>query len=115
MARLYANENFPLPVVEALRLAGHDVITVAETGQAEQAWPDEDVLEFATQADRALLTLNRKHFIRLHKRQLDHAGIVVCTFDPDFLSQSERISDAIEAATELRGQLLRVNRPADRP
>jgi hypothetical protein len=66
MARLYANENFPLPVVAALRQAGHDVITVAETGKAEQAWPDEDVLEFATQDDRALLTLNRKHFIRLH-------------------------------------------------
>jgi hypothetical protein len=43
MARLYANENFPLPVVEKLRAAGHDVVTVAETGKAEQAWPDEDV------------------------------------------------------------------------
>ena len=67
MARLYANENFPLPVVEALRQAGHDVITVAETGKAGQAWPDQDVLEFATHDDRILLTLNRKHFIRLHK------------------------------------------------
>jgi predicted nuclease of predicted toxin-antitoxin system len=69
MARLYANENFPLPVVEELRATGHDVITVAETGKAEQAWPDEDVLEFAMQDDRVLLTLNRKHFIRLHHRQ----------------------------------------------
>jgi hypothetical protein len=67
MARLYANENFPVPVVESLREAGHDVITVAETGKAEQSWPDEDVLEFAIQDDRVLLTLNRKHFIRLHK------------------------------------------------
>jgi hypothetical protein len=55
MARLYANENFPYPVVEKLRQLGHDVITVSETGKAEQAWPDEDVLEFATQDDRALL------------------------------------------------------------
>ena len=37
MARLYANENFPVPVVELLREAGHDVITVAETGKAEQS------------------------------------------------------------------------------
>ena len=88
MARLYANENFPLPVVEALRAAGADVITVSETGKAEQAWPDEDVLEFAAQDDRALLTLNRKHFIRLHRTGAEHAGIVVCTFDPDFAGQA---------------------------
>jgi len=28
MARLYANENFPLPVVMELRRVGHDVLTV---------------------------------------------------------------------------------------
>ena len=27
MARLYANENFPLPVVNELRRLGHDVLT----------------------------------------------------------------------------------------
>src|SRR3990172_12896659 len=102
MARLYANENFPSPVVEALRLAGHDVITVAETGKAEQAWPDEDVLEFATQDDRALLTLNRKHFIQLHHARSDHAGIVLCTVDPDFLGQARRIDDAIGSRANLR-------------
>ncbi len=31
MARLYANENFPLPVVEELRRLGHDAVTVAKT------------------------------------------------------------------------------------
>jgi hypothetical protein len=95
VARLYANENFPLPVVEAQRHAGHDVITVGETGKAEQAWPDEDVLEFAIQDDRALLTLNRKHFIRIHAERPDHAGIIVCTFDPVFDQQAKRIDDAI--------------------
>lgn len=112
MARLYANENFPLPVVEALRHAGHDVITVAETGKAEQSWPDEDVLEFAIQDDRALLTLNRKHFIRLHSERPDHSGIIVCTFDPSFEDQAARIHEAIQAKSELRGMLIRVDRPA---
>jgi hypothetical protein len=32
MARLYSNENFPLPVVEKLRALGHDVLTVQEAG-----------------------------------------------------------------------------------
>ena len=74
MARLYANENFPLPVVLALRDLGHDVLTVSETGKAEQAWPDEDVLEYAIQDDRALLTFGS-------------SGIVVgefATFDADY-------------------------------
>jgi hypothetical protein len=108
---MYANENFPLPVVEALRRAGHEVVTVAETGKAEQAWPDEDVLEYATEDDRILLTLNRKHFIRLHNQKMGHAGIIACTFDPDFAGQSQRIVDAIASTGEVRGKLLRVNRP----
>jgi predicted nuclease of predicted toxin-antitoxin system len=111
MARLYANENFPFPVVEALRQFGHDVITVSETRKAEQAWPDEDVLEFASQDDRALVTLNRKHFIRLHHQVAAHAGIIVCTFDADFAALAQRIHEAIGGLTELQGQLLRVNRP----
>ena len=35
MARLYANENFPFPVVEELRKLGHDVLTIQETGKAD--------------------------------------------------------------------------------
>ncbi len=47
MARFYANENFPQPVVVELRRLGHDVLTVQETGRADQAWPDKQVLAFA--------------------------------------------------------------------
>jgi hypothetical protein len=111
MARLYANENFPFQVVQTLRELGHDVITVAETGKANQALPDDAVLEFAIQDDRAVVTLNRKHFIRLHAIRPDHAGIVVCTVDPDFAGQARRIDSAISGYPTLVGQLLRVNRP----
>lgn len=44
LARLYANENFPLPVVVELRRLGHGVLTSVETGQAGQAVLDEQVL-----------------------------------------------------------------------
>ena len=74
MARLYANENFPLPVVIELRRHGHDVLTIQETGKADQAIPDEAVLAFACTEQRAFLTFNRKHFIRLHNSQSDHSG-----------------------------------------
>jgi Domain of unknown function (DUF5615) len=48
MARLYADEQYPLPVVEFLRALGHDVLTVQEAGKANQQIPDSDVLTFAT-------------------------------------------------------------------
>jgi len=112
MARLYANENFPLPAVLELRRLGHDVLTVWETGKAGQSVPDEAVLAFATSDGRAVVTLNRKHFIRLHAQQPDHAGVVVCTFDPDFAGQAARIHEALLASPPLTGCLLRINRPA---
>jgi hypothetical protein len=112
MARLYANENFPLPVVEELRRLGHDVLTIHETGQAGQATPDEIILAFACDECRALLTLNRKHFIRLHNAHPDHPGIIVCTFDANFAGLAHRIHAAIESQAQLSGQLIRINRPA---
>ena len=75
MVRFYADERFPKRVVELLRTLGHDVLTVQETGNANQKIPDEEVLAFAVSIDRAILTLNRRHFIRLHTLQPDHAGI----------------------------------------
>ena len=110
MARLYADENFPLPVIEELRRLGHDVLTSWEAGNADRALPDEEVLAFASAEQRALLTLNGKHFIRLHRAQPSHASILVCTFDPDFVGQAERIHGALAERSDLAGQLVRINR-----
>ncbi len=62
MAMMYANENFPMPVVEELRRLSHDVLTIQETGKAEQSVTVEDVLAFASADRRAVLTLNRKSY-----------------------------------------------------
>ena len=114
MARLYSNENFPLPVVERLRVLGHDVLTIQEAGKADQALPDKEVLEFAIRERRAVLTLNHLHFIRLHQQQPAHGGIIVCTFDPQFEAQAERIHQAIAGQSTLAGRLLKVNRGGQR-
>lgn len=89
---------------------GHDVVTIQETGKSDQSLSDPEVLKFATQENRALLTLNRLHFIHLHQKNASHAGIIVCTFDPNFEAQAKRIHRAISATASLAGQLLRVNR-----
>jgi predicted nuclease of predicted toxin-antitoxin system len=111
MARLYANENFPRQVVLALRALGHDVLTVVEAGQANQRVPDDQVLAFAIANGRAVLTLNRLDFVRLHNRQPDHLGIIVCAQDPDTDGQAARIHAAILQTGTLVGQLIRVTCP----
>ena len=112
MARLYADENFPFAVVEQLRDLGHNVATVHETGKSNRATPDAEILDFAISEQRAVLTLNRRHFVALHTIRPAHAGIVVCTVDPDFIGQARRIHDSLARCATLSGQLIRVNRPA---
>lgn len=107
-----ADENFPLRVVEELRQLGHDVLTIFEDGRANQSFTNSKLLARTTELDRALITLNRLDFKRLHGQMPDHAGIIICTEDPDRLGQAQRIVDAITACPELRGQLIRVYRPA---
>ncbi|MEG4325397.1 DUF5615 family PIN-like protein [Microcoleus sp. herbarium5] len=113
MAGLYADEQFPLVVVELLRALGHDVLTVQEASNANLGIPDEDVLAFAVTKERAVLTLNRIDFIRLHASQPNHAGIIVCKDDQqDRQRMATRISEAISNVETLRGMLVRVNRPS---
>jgi uncharacterized protein with PIN domain len=110
LARLYSDENFPLPIVKLLRLLGHDVLTAREAGNANLQIPDDQVLAFAIANERAVLTRNRRHFIKLHQLSATHAGIIVCTEDPDFEGAAMQIHQALAAPQELRGQLIRVTR-----
>lgn len=112
MARLYADENFSLRVVNALRLMGHDVLTAKEAGQANKRVPDDQVLAFACSEKRAILTRNRRHFIALHKSQPNHSGIIVCTYEPNPIRLADRINDAIEQLSSLDGKLIRIIRPS---
>jgi predicted nuclease of predicted toxin-antitoxin system len=112
MARLYADEQYPYPVVEYLRILGHDVLTVQEAGQANQKISDPDVLAFATADNRTLITQNPKDFIRLHNLQPEHAGIIVCTNDRDWQALANRIDAAIRDEKTLQGKLIRIVRPA---
>jgi Domain of unknown function (DUF5615) len=108
MARLYADEQFPRETVLMLRTLGHDVLTVQEAGKANQGIPDDEVLAFAASIERAVVTLNRYDFIKLHTKQPDHAGVIVCTENQDFAMLATRINEAISRFEGLTGQLIRV-------
>jgi predicted nucleic acid-binding protein len=112
--RFYADESFPLDTVIGLRRLGHDVLTMLEDGRANKAIPDDAVLKRAAKLNRILLTINRRDFKRLHNADANatHAGIVICTFDPDFEHQAKSIDEACPADKEVLGALIRVYRRA---
>lgn len=111
MAKLYADEEFPWPVVVELRSMGHDVLTVQEAGKAGQRISDYEVLAYAISQGRAVLSRNRWHFMPLHTRVRPHCGIIVCTDGSAFLGQAVRIHQAILNHPVLDNQLIRVYRP----
>ncbi|MFZ1239986.1 MAG: DUF5615 family PIN-like protein [Anaerolineae bacterium] len=111
MASLYADENFWFNVVKVLRSLDHDVLTAQEAGNAGLRIPDNAVLAYAAENERAVLTLNRRDFIRLHGQNQNHAGIIVCTEDRDTIRLAARIHQAIVDNEPLAGKLVRVIRP----
>lgn len=110
MARLYADEQFPRAAVQHLRGLGHDVLTVQEAGNAGQ--PDSEVVTFAIATDRIILTQNRRDFVKLHRSNSEHPGMLICSDDQDFLRLAERIHEALSGEDSLQGKILRVMRPS---
>ncbi len=61
---------------------------------------------------RAVITQNRKDFVRLHNQQPDHEGIIICTNDRNWQALANRIDIAITTEESLQGKLIRIVRPA---
>ncbi len=110
MARLYANENFPVDAVVALRALGHDVLTTHDVGRSNQRIEDDTVLRYAVETNRCLVTINRRDFIRLHRAVPNHGRIIVCTEDRDYVALARRIDQEISRVPTLANQLIRVVR-----
>lgn len=107
---LLADENFPFPSVVLLKNIGHNVATLSDLGKAGQALSDPDVLSLATSLNRAVITFNRKDFIKLHNQNSNHQGIIVCKFDTDFKRLAFNVNKSIANVQTLKGQLIKVNR-----
>ncbi|MFM7192591.1 MAG: DUF5615 family PIN-like protein [Microcystaceae cyanobacterium] len=51
-------------------------------------------------------------FIRLHRRDNQHFGILVCTNNRNWTQFTAQIDEAVRAEESLRGKLIRVVRPS---
>lgn len=110
MIRLYADEQFPFPVVQRLRQLGYDILTAQEAGQANQKIPDDQVLHFATANQRAVITQNRRDFIRLHQQGPPHAGIVVCSKNLDWEAFAATIYQVLADREAMTGELIHITK-----
>ncbi len=106
--QLYADEDFPFPVVEVLRQLGHDVLTAQEDGR--MATPDPGILARAHALGRAVMTHNRRHYGRLHRQGAAHSGIVSVTRDSNNTALAARIHAALAGRSPGRWYV-RVIRP----
>ena len=107
---LYANENFPFEMVVALRQLGYDVTTTYEAGQANQAIPDDEVLIFAHQQNRTVITLNRDDFIKLHRNGVQHSGIIICKDDRDYPGQVQALHTYLQSQSDLTNRAIRTKK-----
>ncbi len=111
MVKLYANENFPLETVLILRQLGYDILTTHEAGKSNLKIPDEEVLDYAISEKRAIITVNRKDFIRLHRANVTHCGIIVCTKNDDFKFFAACIHQVLlQQPADVSDKLIRVYR-----
>lgn len=68
-------------LVNLLRTAGHNVVTINAAGLMGQ--PDSLVLEYARQQGRVLLTRNCDDFEEIHQINSVHSGILAVYQNPD--------------------------------
>jgi len=105
------DENFDLPVVKGLRALGYDILTMNDLDLVNQSIPDDKVLEIATELERVLITFNRRDFIRLHRQDDNHAGIIVCTQNRDIEVLISQIELILRSETSFKKKLFRVYKP----
>ena len=119
---LYVDEDIARRrLVEPLRRAGCDVLTVVEAGR--EGFSDEQQLAFAADEGRTIVTANQGDYARLHGRwMLDgrhHEGIIVITSqrsNPEHLAISLLDLHATRDSHQMRDAILFISpgRPGDR-
>lgn len=106
----YSNENFAFNMVKILRALGHKVITSYDAGQANQAIPDNEVLNYASQNDLVVITFNRDDFVELHNNGIQHSGIIICKTDRNYRGQIDFLDNYLRTQNSLVNRLIRIKK-----
>jgi hypothetical protein len=79
VSRLFLDEDVPESVAAALRLRGHDVMTVRESKR--KGLSDAEQLDYAHSEQRIFVTHNIADFVKIHNRYeeegKEHSGLIL--------------------------------------
>ena len=107
--RFLADENIPGPIVKAIISSGHDVLWIQEIAPGVD---DLEVLSYATDAERTLITLD-KGFGELvfQERVKAPFGIILFRFPPEAssASQAQTVVKVLESRTDWTGHFFSVS------
>lgn len=110
---LLGDEDFNHNVLERLKQEAYDVTSIKELGLDRQWFQDEDVLKKAIELNRVVLTHNKKHFIKLHRKVKIHTGIITCYQTTDYEGLVVKLLALFEKETEFENKLFRVYKGND--
>lgn len=100
-------------MVNLLKLSDHDVVTVGSAGM--NGAPDAEVLAFANNNNRILLTRNCPDFVDLHRHNALHPGIFVVyegnepSKNMNHKSVIKAIANVEASGVEIQNQLIELN------
>jgi predicted nuclease of predicted toxin-antitoxin system len=106
--RLLANENFPAPSVRLLRDLGHDVLSVAEEGEA---LTDNAVLAKASSDQRWIVTFDRDYGELIFARSVPAPPAVILfrlkSYRPD--APGQMLTELLDSGSEFEGYFVIVD------
>ena len=80
MAKLLANENIPMRVVQQLQDRGYDVVSVLEK---EVGMSDDSVITVAQNEGRIVLTFDKDFGEKVFKEKKQIEGVILLRFSPE--------------------------------
>lgn len=110
--KLYLNENLSDEIARRLRAVGVDAVSSHETGMDTQ--DDYAQMQFAVSQNRAVVTINKKDFKRIHAHYQangwEHWGIIFCK-DIDLVVIYRRLLQLVSTlqAEDIKNQRLRLH------
>jgi predicted nuclease of predicted toxin-antitoxin system len=100
-------------LIRLLRNAGHDLVTISEAFL--EGINDDDVLNYARENERVVVTHNVKDFERLHKINDNHPGIIAIyretnsTKNMSFKAIVKALANLESASISLANQFISLN------
>jgi predicted nuclease of predicted toxin-antitoxin system len=95
-----ADESCAMPVIHALREAGHDVVAISEVAKGAT---DDQVLGQALDAKRVLITEDRDFGELVYARGRSSAGVILVRFHSR--ARRAKVASVVEAVSKLGSRL----------